>query len=386
MIDSDFTVGRPVRVYDSEGYFSDLSTEEVVAKRINNFLGWKCAAGIENINIDFDGFVQLASCGAGTRINNNGFQIFTGTLGNVYDGYLRIPQDWIDCPVATCSRGADMFIPKYDAKRTSKDSLLKLSQKPADHKFNLGPNSIGNNTSAAVERTHLGGYKQVFWEMGRRCNFNCSYCPADVHNNTEKKKSWDQLYDAYQLIKNKFLLGAKANFVVSGGEPTVHKNYVEFAKMVYDDGHKLSTHSNGSRLPKYYRELIHYSDLNISIHFEYIDRYEEKISNIIDGICQEKIDRDLEGKHRGHMEVYFMVMPGRMQEAIDLEYEIVQKSPEFLNYCTHTFMPLRTNELIEQAKQGIKKDRQGNTLLTDYTADEMAHMGSRTQRCKDAYQ
>ena len=39
-----------------------------------------------------------------------------------------------------------------------------------------------------------------------------------------------------------------------------------------------------------------------------------------------------------------------------------------------------------KAKQGIKKDRQGNTLLTDYTADEMAHMGSRTQRCKDAYQ
>ena len=156
--------------------------------------------------------------------------------------------------------------------------------------------------------------------------------------------------------------------------------------MVYNDGHKLSTHSNGSRLPKYYRELIHYSDLNISIHFEYIDRYEEKISNIIDGICQEKYLRDLDGLHRGHMEVYFMVMPGRMEEAIALEKDIIQTCPEFLNYCTHTFMPLRTNEIIEQVKQGIKKDRQGNTLLTDYTSDEMNEMGSRTEKCKNEYQ
>ena len=382
MIDNDFTVGRPVRVYDHEGYFSDLSTEEVVAKRINNFSGWKCAAGIENINIDFDGFVQLASCGVGTRINKT----FTGTLGNVYDGYLIIPDNWIDCNIKACSCGADMFIPKYDPKRSGKQYLRKLLQKPPEKDKYLGHNAIGNNTSSAVERTHLGGYKQVFWEMGRRCNFNCSYCPSEVHNNTEKKKSWDQLNDAYQLIKDKFLLGSKANFVVSGGEPTVHKNYIEFAEMVYNDGHKLSTHSNGSRLPKYYRELIHYSDLNISIHFEYIDRYEEKISNIIEGICQEKILRDNQGKHRGHMEVYFMVMPGRLEEAIALEKDIIQTCPEFLNYCTHTFMPLRTNEIIQQVKQGIKKDRQGNELLIDYTSEEMNEMGSRTEKCKNEYQ
>ncbi len=382
MSDNDYTVGRPVRVYDQEGYFSDLSTEEVVSKRINNFSGWKCAAGVENINIDFDGYVQLASCGIATRIGTT----YTGTLGNVYDGYLISQKNWINCNIQACSCGSDMFIPKFDPKRSSEEYLRKFLQKPPQKDKYLGHNSIGNNTSSAVERTHLTEYKQVFWEMGRRCNFNCSYCPADVHNNTEKRKSWDQLFDAYQLIKDKFLLGSKANFVVSGGEPTVHKNYIEFAQMVYNDGHKLSTHSNGSRLPKYYRELIHYSDLNISIHFEYIDRYEEKISNIIDGICQEKYERDLDGLHRGHMEVYFMVMPGRMEEAIALEKDIIQTCPEFLNYCTHTFMPLRTNEIIEQVKLGVKKDRQGNTLLTDYTSDEMNEMGSRTEKCKNEYQ
>ena len=382
MIDNDFTVGRPVRVYDGQRHFSDLSTEEVVAKRINNFSGWKCGAGVENINIDFDGYVQLASCGAGTKIN----KVFTGTLGNVYDGYLVIPDQWIDCNISACSCGSDIFIPKYNPKIGNKEYLLKLKQQPADQKYNLGPNALGNNNNAAVERTHLGGYKQVFWELGRRCNFNCSYCPSEVHNNTEKKKNWDQLNDAYQLIKQKFLLDGKANFVVSGGEPTVHKHYIEFAKMIYDDGHKLSTHSNGSRLPAYYRELVRYSDLNISIHFEYIDRYEEKISNIIDVICKEKQERDAQGLHRGHMEVYFMVMPGRMDEAIQLEKDIINACPEFLNYCTHTFMPLRTNELIQQAKQGIKKDRQGNTLLIDYTTDEMIQMGSRTERCKNEYQ
>ena len=49
-------------------------------------------------------------------------------------------------------------------------------------------------------------------------------------------------------------------------------------------------------------------------------------------------------------------------------------------------MPLRTNEIIQQVKQGIKKDRQGNELLIDYTSEEMNEMGSRTEKCKNEYQ
>ena len=49
-------------------------------------------------------------------------------------------------------------------------------------------------------------------------------------------------------------------------------------------------------------------------------------------------------------------------------------------------MPLRTNEIIEQVKLGVKKDKQGNTLLTDYTSDKMNEMGSRTEKCENEYQ
>ena len=381
MPESDNTVGRPVRAYNAHGYFSDYSTEEIIAKKMNFFKGWECAAGTENINIDFDGHCQAASCGILLNLEN---QTHTSRMGNVFDGTFIPASGWATCDIQACSCGADIFIPKHRAD-ASRSLLKKYSGSKEEENKRLPPNSNNFNSLAAVERTHSSRYKQIFWEIGRLCNFDCTYCPPFVHNKTEKPKTWEMLNQAYAMIKERFLKGdGKGNFIISGGEPTANPHYMKLAKMISNDGHKLSTHTNGTKSIDYYRELIIYRDINISLHFEYIDRFRYHIPDLLEGVINKKIELTRRGDvNAGHCEIIFMIKPRRLDEALAFEKKLIAV-PGFLDCCTHTFMPIRTNDIIQENKLGNFTNRNGNQLLNTYPPQEMDQMGSRTNLFKSS--
>ena len=33
---------------------------------------------------------------------------------------------------------------------------------------------------------HVQGSVKVEWNLGKRCNYDCTYCPAEIHDNTSK--------------------------------------------------------------------------------------------------------------------------------------------------------------------------------------------------------
>ena len=77
---------------------------------------------------------------------------------------------------------------------------------------------------------------QVTWDTGRRCNYDCSYCPAHRHDNFSKHATLDELKnnvdflyeytDLYMQYRNHKV----ANFGFTGGEPTVNPNFIPFAQ------------------------------------------------------------------------------------------------------------------------------------------------------------
>ena len=367
-------VGRPLRAYNDGGFFSDHSTEEIVARKLNRFKGWKCAAGVENINIDFDGRCQLASCGVKATIQGQASPM----IGDIYDGHFSTLKEWVTCTIGTCSCGADLFIPKHRAD-VDRSLLRKSANQDKEKEKQLPDNDHDLKSISALERIHFSHYKQIFWELGRRCNFDCSYCPSYVHNKTDRNRSWEELSGAYELLKKNFLGGSLGNFIISGGEPTINPHYMRLAKLISSDENKLSTHSNGTKKPDYYVELIRYSDLNLSIHFEYLSQFQKKIIEILRAVVQEQKRRDNQGQKRGHCEVLLMVPPGRMDTALAIEKELVE-IPDFIHFCTHTFMPIRTNELAEEKDTG--QGRKGNQLMEDYLSEELSEMGLRTEKFK----
>jgi len=345
----DFTPGKPIRTYAENGAWRDWSTDELVGAKLNFLPNWKCGAGVDSLYIDMDGFVWTASCRVG------------GQLGNVFEDF-RVPEDWIDCKRNVCSCGADLFIPK-----TSKIEFKNMLRKSNGMETESDKCDNTLTDFVAMERTHASNQKQVYWELGRRCNYDCSYCWPWIHNNTDRHKTLEELMKATSLIEEKFTKGEAVNFIISGGEPTANKNFLDWLRYLNAMGHHVSLHSNGSRLPDYYREIIHYGDLNLSVHFEFYDR--NKFVRVVEAIADEKANNG----GSGHLEIKFMMAPNNREETLSLEEEL-KALPHFTDYCTWAIVPIRGGLDNKNSKPN---QGSGSEVMEGYVKEDYILFGDR---------
>lgn len=116
-----------------------------------------------------------------------------------------------------------------------------------------------------IENIHpQNGRIKIEWNLGKRCNLDCSYCPPIIHDNFSShtdisilKNTIDKLKDLMRPIKLSF----------TGGEPTVHpqiKLLIEYARDRID---WINVTTNGLRRPSWYQKLPvnHYV---FSLHFD----------------------------------------------------------------------------------------------------------------------
>jgi MoaA/NifB/PqqE/SkfB family radical SAM enzyme len=220
-----------------------------------------------------------------------------------------------------------------------------------------------------MERTHASNQKQIYWEIGRRCNYDCAYCWPWIHNNTDPHKPLEDLMRATHLIEEKFIRGGKVNFIISGGEPTANKDFLDWLRYLNACGHHVSLHSNGSRKPEYYREIIHYGDLNLSVHFEFYNR--DKFIKVVQAITEEKVKARNQGV--GHLEIKMMMPPKDRDEALLLE-SLLKEIPEFTNYCTWAIVPIRGSLENKNATPGSAS---GQEIMEGYTEADFLLFGDR---------
>jgi molybdenum cofactor biosynthesis enzyme MoaA len=77
---------------------------------------------------------------------------------------------------------------------------------------------------------------QVTWDLGRRCNYDCSYCPAHRHDNFSPHASIEELKGAVDFLfeyidaymEKRSYKHTSISF--TGGEPTVNPNFIPFVK------------------------------------------------------------------------------------------------------------------------------------------------------------
>lgn len=111
----------------------------------------------------------------------------------------------------------------------------------------------------------------VNWCLGNTCNYECSYCPAALHDGSKK---WPEL----ETIKNfilkvkEFVPNKKLYFEFTGGEVTVYKHFLELAQFCKDQKIKIGLISNGARTLRYWEENKHLFDhICLSFHPEHAD-------------------------------------------------------------------------------------------------------------------
>ncbi len=342
-----FDPSKSVVLADEQGQFKAYSTEELMAKKLNRFKGWKCSAGNESLHIGQNGEILLAACA------------IHGVQGNAYKGNFNLPKQWVTCDREACMCGGDMQL-----RKTRTSEYIPIAKAPSLKEMKMSPEKIG--PVEWVGPYHFPKFDEHFvtvsWDMGKRCNYACSYCPPEVSNKTDPLKTWEELKATTDNIVAHFGEDQPIKWVVTGGEPTIIPEYMRWVEYVADKGHMIHTTTNGSRGGKYLEQLIRYSCIGISVHLEFLD-----LQRLRD-TCEKIVRKKLHDRNAAHwwFGVRVMVAPGHVHKAEEVQ-KVITEIPFFPDMGHFFVSPIHHYE----------KDKDGRINfgeLQSYTEDEMSRL------------
>lgn len=365
MLEDDINTNKQFRVYEESGKHLRLSVDEAIARNLNTWQGWKCSAGVRALYIDFDGNLwvcntasanldrfnyaewevlrankrseprtdkwddELHQLGLDYRKTKNAYKkilpndaatknTYPGFLGNIYDGY-ELPNDWFTCPWQSCGCGADVVLSK--AKTDMYKELLSVTNRSWRGKEETLKNSAQTiGEPVAVEMNFPIPY-QILWDIGRRCNYDCSYCWRSVHNRTDDHKDFDLMVKTADRIINEWAHGNVIRWNFGGGEPTLHPRFLDFLKHLNDRKQWTMVTTNGTRDHKYWSEAIKYlNSVNLSAHFDGLlgDKEEDRFVRNVEVIC----DHFSQHNDDHWLEVKVMAPPQYIERALKLHGKI----------------------------------------------------------------
>ena len=153
---------------------------------------------------------------------------------------------------------------------------------------------------------------KIEWNLGKRCNYDCAYCPSEIHDNTSPHTDIEILKAAVDKIAE---LNKPVRLSFTGGEPCVHPKFHELVKYArYRNIPYISVTTNGTRPYEYYASLS-VDQFVVSIHFEYEwTRIVDTIKRINSSSSSRVIAQIM--AHHDHMDKVMQVRAIMLQEEI----------------------------------------------------------------------
>jgi MoaA/NifB/PqqE/SkfB family radical SAM enzyme len=107
---------------------------------------------------------------------------------------------------------------------------------------------------------------KIEWNLGKRCNYDCSYCPSSIHDNSSPHTDIEILKATVDKLMT---LGKPIRLSFTGGEPTVHPKFAELIKYCNHVGISwISVTTNGT-LPYEFYASLPVDQYVFSLHLEY---------------------------------------------------------------------------------------------------------------------
>jgi len=226
------------------------------------------------------------------------------------------------------------------------------------------------------------------WFIGRRCNYDCSYCASYNHDNysphTSKESAFDfidQLDEYAQSQQKKFKIN------ITGGEPFVNPDFLSilaYAKQKQSLT-QLTVVTNGSVPLKVYLEAIKYlTNITVSLHLEQSQSVTERTINTIIELNR------VEGLF---MNVNLMALPGRLEQVKTIEKQFKEHNVNFIVRLIEPPFEDKDNRVKKGDKDAIKNledtfmsyniEGKGKNLenlqqriLDYYTEEELEYIGN----------
>lgn len=369
---------KQLRHYDVDGDYMRLSVDETIARGLNQWSGWQCSAGVKNLYIDYDGNVWVcntASANADHFHHENHIAyleshpdqsyeeldpIFVkserawsaevngaGWLGSVFTD-ITLPKTWFRCAWQRCGCGADVFLPK--AQEGHRSQLV-------DGLYGHEDSLVDEIAEAVAVEPHFPIPYQILWDLGRRCNYDCSYCWPAAHNRDAEHKPLDVLQRTAHRLINDWAFGQRIRWYFGGGEPTLHPQFLDFLRYLKQHDQWVLITTNGSRPRKYWKEAVELvNSVNLSVHFEFaqVPKLLDNIKEICDHFAVHDDDHWLEIK--------LMAPPGYVALAAGFR--------EMVRRMTTLDAPGANRKI--KGVVSIVPIRMGDNSLAAYTAEEIA--------------
>lgn len=96
---------------------------------------------------------------------------------------------------------------------------------------------------------------KVLWQITTACTYKCSYCPTELNQGRSHHIDLTQLGIFLDKIKDR-----NPVFSITGGEPTVHPQYLDVLKELKNRDFKVISDSNLSRTVRFYEEATQLVD------------------------------------------------------------------------------------------------------------------------------
>lgn len=242
-----------------------------------------------------------------------------GLLGNIREGF-DITEEYVTCPYDLCGCGADVILSK--AKNSNYISLLDVTNNGI-----MGTSRTMNYVESlesipvATEMNFSIDY-QILWDLGRKCNYSCSYCWPSVHSNTEPFPEFDAVIRAIDMIIDHWADGKQIRWNFGGGEPTLHPRFIDILKHLKRRDQWILVTTNGSRSTKFWHEASKYiNSVNMSAHFASMDQFEKNEERFVEN-CKVIMEHHDSVDDDHWLEIKLMTPPGYIERAAALRDKI----------------------------------------------------------------
>jgi MoaA/NifB/PqqE/SkfB family radical SAM enzyme len=151
---------------------------------------------------------------------------------------------------------------------------------------------------------HIRNSVKVEWNLGKRCNLDCSYCPAEIHDNHSEHTDIEILkrtVDTLSVIPN-------VRISLTGGEPCVHPHIEQLLQHAKNKIGWINVTTNGTRTVEFYQNILenYINHIVFSVHLE--SDWLKVINTIIKVYAQSANKNVL---------VHMMMLPGRLKDVKD---------------------------------------------------------------------
>jgi molybdenum cofactor biosynthesis enzyme MoaA len=151
--------------------------------------------------------------------------------------------------------------------------------------------------------------RSVSWFLGKRCNYDCSYCSFHSHDAVSPFVDQTRGLQLIQSLQNQsYNDNKKIKWTITGGEPCIDPSLPTLVKAIHSSTttEQINITTNGSLPFDYYDQILDYfAGVTVSLHLE---RSEQEIEKTV------RVIQQMKNSDKSFISVNIMLLPGKLQQ------------------------------------------------------------------------